>query len=163
MYTPFHIEMPDPSEEPDPQFQTTLITSLTVYNTSKKSKSKSKAAEKIVKVKEIDFTVTENNYLEILTKILKSHSQEKYKVTARKHYGFKYIYPPSKAYVTYKFEYAVVWLPADALQCPWRCWRWQREGLPTNGKKILEAKPKKVKVIIDIKDVQCSCRVVSHQ
>jgi hypothetical protein len=111
--------MPDPSEEPDPQFQTTLITSLTVYNTfTKKSKSKSKAAKKIVKVKEIDFTVTENNYLEILTEILKSHSQEKYKVTARKHYGFKYIYPPSKAYVTYQFECAVVWLPADALQCP---------------------------------------------
>jgi hypothetical protein len=36
MYTPFHIEMPDSSEEPDPQFQTTLITSLTVYNTSTK-------------------------------------------------------------------------------------------------------------------------------
>ena len=32
-----------------------------------------------------------------------------------------------------------------------------------NGKKILKAKPKKVKVIIDIKDVQHSCRVVSHQ
>jgi len=47
--------MPDPSEEPDPQFQTTLITSLTVYNISTK-KSKSKGAEKIVKVKEIDFT-----------------------------------------------------------------------------------------------------------
>jgi hypothetical protein len=28
--------MPDPSEEPDPQFQTTLITSLTVYNISTK-------------------------------------------------------------------------------------------------------------------------------
>ena len=113
MYTPFHIEMPDPSEEPDPQFQTTLITSLTVYNTSTK-KSKSKAGEKIVKVKEIDFTVT-NNCPEIHTKILKSHSQEKYKVTARKDYGFKYIYPPSKAYVTYQFEVAVVWLPPDAL------------------------------------------------
>ena len=96
--------MSDSSEEPD-QFKTTLITSLTVYNTStKKSKSKSKAAEKIVKVKEIDFTVTENNYLEIPTEILKSHSQEKYKVTSRKHYGFKYIYPPSKVYVTYQIE-----------------------------------------------------------
>jgi hypothetical protein len=31
------------------------------------------------------------------------------------------------------------------------------------AKNILEAKPKKVKVIIDIKDVQRSCRVVSHQ
>ena len=49
-----------------------------------------------MKVKEVDFTITENNYLEILTEILKSHWQEKYKVTvhARKHYGFKYIYPP---------------------------------------------------------------------
>ena len=103
--------MPEPSEEPELQFETTLITSLTVYDTStKKSKSKSKSAEKTVKVKEIDFTVTENNYLEILTEILKSHSQEKYKVTARKHYGFKYIYPPSKAYVAYQIEVAVVWL-----------------------------------------------------
>lgn len=55
------------SEEPDPQFETTLITSLTVYNTSFK-KSISKAAEKIMKVEEIDITVTENNYLEILGK-----------------------------------------------------------------------------------------------
>ena len=59
--------MSDPSEEPDPQFETTLITSLTVYNTSFK-KSISKAAEKIMKVEEIDITATENNYLEILGK-----------------------------------------------------------------------------------------------
>ena len=90
--------MPESSEEPELQFETTLITSLTIYNTSTK-KSKSKLAENTVKVKEIDFTVTKNNYLEIFTEILKSHSQEKYNVTARKHYGFKYIYPPSKMYM----------------------------------------------------------------
>ena len=100
--TLFHLRMPDSgsredSEGPDLLFKTTFITSLTVYNPSKKTKTK--AADKLVKVKEIDFTVTEDNYLDILSEILKSHSQDKYKVTARRHYGFKYIYPPSKAYV----------------------------------------------------------------
>jgi hypothetical protein len=111
--------MPEHSEEPELQFETTLITSLTVYNTSTK-KSKSKLAEKTVKVKKFDFTVTENNYLEILTQILKSHSQEKYQVTARKHYGFKYIYPPSKVYVAYQIEVALMWLPTNTfiIQCP---------------------------------------------
>lgn len=61
------------SEEPDPQFETTLITSLTVYNTSFK-KSISKAAEKIMKVEEIDITVTKNNYLEILGKNWRNRS-----------------------------------------------------------------------------------------
>jgi hypothetical protein len=108
--------MPGSSGGPGPQFKTTLITSLTVYNTStKKSKSKSKAVEKIVKVKEIDFTFTKNNYLEILTTILK---QEKYKVTAKKHCGFKYIYPPSKMYMMHQIEFAVARLSADTLQCP---------------------------------------------
>jgi hypothetical protein len=83
------------SKEHDSHFKTTLITSLTVYNLSKLKK-----ADKLVKVKEIDFTVTEDNYLELLTEVLKSHSQDKYKVTARRHYGFKYIYPPLKGYVT---------------------------------------------------------------
>ena len=70
-----------------------------------------------MKVEETDFTVTKNNYLKILTSILKSHSQEKYKVTARKHYGFKYVYPLSKVYMIYQIDIVVVWLPADALQC----------------------------------------------
>src|SRR3984957_15380574 len=87
------------SEDPDTSFKTTLVASLTVYNSSNSGKSKSKAAEKTSKVKEIDFTVTEHNYLEILTEILKSHSQEKFKVTAKRHFSFKYIYPPSKVYV----------------------------------------------------------------
>ena len=46
----------EPSKELESHFKTTLIASLTVYNSAQKSKSKSKAANKSVKVKEIDFT-----------------------------------------------------------------------------------------------------------
>ena len=81
----------EPSEELESHFKTTLIASLTIYNSAQKSKYKSKAANKSVKVKEIDFTITEDNYLQILREILNSHLQEKYKVTVRQHYGFKYI------------------------------------------------------------------------
>jgi len=95
------------SEEPDPHFKTTLITSLTIYGNSSKKSKKSKTVEKSLKVKEMDFTITEDNYLEILTEILKSHSQEKYKVTTRRHYTFKYLYPPSKAYVFIKLVLCV--------------------------------------------------------
>ena len=94
----FHLRMSvsrEPSEELELHFKTTLIASLTVYNSAKNSKSKSKAADKSVKVKEIDLTITEDNYLQILREILNSHS-EKYKVTARRHYGFKYIYLRSR-------------------------------------------------------------------
>jgi hypothetical protein len=83
------------SEELESHFKTTLIASLTVYNSDQRSKYKSKAANKSVKVKEIDFTITEDNCLQILTEILNGHSRERYGVTARWHYGFKYIYPSS--------------------------------------------------------------------
>ena len=90
----FHLRMSvsrEPSEELESHFKTTLIASLTIYNSAQKSKYKFKAANKSVKVKEIDFTITEDNYLQILREISNSHSQEKYKVTVRWHYGFKYI------------------------------------------------------------------------
>jgi hypothetical protein len=73
----------EPSEELESHFKTTLIASLTVYNSAPTSKSKFKAANKSAKVKEIDFTIMEDNYLQILREILNSCSQEKYKVTAR--------------------------------------------------------------------------------
>jgi len=152
----------DSSEESDTHFKTTLIISLTIYNNSSQKSKKSKAAEKSLKVKEIDFIVTEDNYLEILTEILKSHSQEKYKVTARRHYTFKYIYPPSKVYVIYQIG-IMCWLTSnyysvrDAVDVD------SEKDYKQMAKSILQARPKKVKILVDMKDVQRSCRAVSHK
>ena len=80
----------------DTDFETTFIFSLAVYTKGSGKKAKE---TKSIKVKEFDFTVSEDNYLEFVCEFLKSQSQDKYQVTAKKCYSFKYLYPPSKAYV----------------------------------------------------------------
>ena len=62
------------------------------------------------------------------------HSQEMYKLTARQHDNFKYIYPPLKAYVIYQI--VIIEHFITALQCPWCHKFWQWQGLPTNGEKL---------------------------
>ena len=59
----------------DTDFETTFISSLAVYTKGSGKKAKS------IKVKEFDFTVSEDNYLEFVCEF------------------FKYLYPPSKVYV----------------------------------------------------------------
>lgn len=78
-------------------FKTTFVSSLAVY-TSAGSGKKAKET-KSIKAKEFDFRISEDNYLEFLREFLQSQSQEKYQVSTKKCYGFKYLYPPSKAYV----------------------------------------------------------------
>ena len=84
------------SPDPDTNFETTFISSLAVYTKGSGKKAKE---SKSIKVKEFDFSVSEDNYLEFLCEFLESQSQDKYQVAIKKHYGFKYLYPPSKVYV----------------------------------------------------------------
>jgi hypothetical protein len=80
----------------DTGFETTFISSLAVYTKGSGKKAKE---TKSIKVKEFDFMVSEDNYLEFICEFLKSQSQDKYQVTAKKRYSFRYLYPPSKVYV----------------------------------------------------------------
>ena len=82
----------------DTGFETTFISSLAVYTKGSGKKAKE---TKSIKVKEFDFTISEDNYLEFVCEFLKSQSQDKYQVTAKKHYSFRYLYPPSKAYMAH--------------------------------------------------------------
>ena len=86
-----------PSPDPDTSFETTFISSLVVHTKGSGKKAKE---TKSIKVKEFDFAVSEDNYLEFVHKFLESQLQDKYQVATKKHYGFKYLYPPSKAYGT---------------------------------------------------------------
>lgn len=85
-----------PSLEIESSFETTFVSSLAVY--SKGSGKKSKET-KSIKVKEFDFTLSADNYLEFLWEFLQSQSYSKFQVAAKKHYGFKYLYPLSKVYM----------------------------------------------------------------
>jgi len=84
-------------------FETRIIAQFTFYITEKDKKGKIKE-KKIAKVKELDFTLTSDNYVDFLETLLAKHSQDKYKVTERHPYSFKYLYPPSKAYVFLLFH-----------------------------------------------------------
>jgi len=84
-----------PKPECESSFETTFISTLVVYTKGSGKKAKE---VKSVKVKEFDFAISEDNYLEFLREFLWSQSQDKYQVAARKRYGFKYLYHPSKAY-----------------------------------------------------------------
>jgi len=76
-------------------FETRIIAQFTFYITEKDKKGKIKE-KKIAKVKELDFTLTSDNYVDFLETLLAKHSQDKYKVTERCPYSFKYLYPSSK-------------------------------------------------------------------
>ena len=89
--------MSDSEELPD-DFTTRIIVQLSVYSSAKDSKGKVKEL-KTTKIKELDYTLTLENYVEFLVTVLSKHTQDKYKVTERRPYAFKYLYPPLKAYV----------------------------------------------------------------
>jgi hypothetical protein len=82
--------------------------SLTVYSLLKKkasrgvlSRVKTSAStavkeEKSVKVKELVFSIDNNNYISFLTSLLEKHGQEQYKVSADRCFPFKYLPPGVK-------------------------------------------------------------------
>jgi hypothetical protein len=71
---------------------------------------------KTTKNKELDFKITTDNYIKFLETILSKHSQDKYKVMEWRPYAFKYLYPPSKAYVVVCLS-AVSALPSSCHKC----------------------------------------------
>jgi hypothetical protein len=91
-------ESPPPDEIPI-DFETRVIAQFTFYTTAKDKRGKVKET-KTQKVKELDFTFTADNYVNFLGLLLAKHSQDKYKVTERRPYSFKYLHPPSKVYVS---------------------------------------------------------------
>ena len=78
----------------------TFAIALTVYSFIKKKTAKGKAAapkeEKAVKVKELQFSINNMNYLDFLQSILNKHGQDKYKLSAKMQFTFKYIPPKVK-------------------------------------------------------------------
>jgi hypothetical protein len=96
-------------EEPaSHNFQTRLVIQLTVYTPNKATagsgKNKKKTESKSKKTKETAFTLSLSNHLDFLQCLLIKHGQDTiYKVTERKRFSFKYLYPVSKAYVTIGF------------------------------------------------------------
>ena len=91
--------MSSPPVDPLVNTETRIIAQLIVYSTMKDSKNKVKET-KIPKVKELDFVLSHNGYIDFLETIFSKHSQDRFKVTERRPYPFKYLYPPSKLYVT---------------------------------------------------------------
>jgi hypothetical protein len=84
------------SPEIESSFETTFVSSLAVYS---KGFGKKFKETKSIKVKEFDFTLSADNYLEFLQEFLQSQSHNKFQVTAKKYYRFKYLYPLSKVHV----------------------------------------------------------------
>ena len=93
-------ESPPPPNNAVPDIETRIIAQLLVYTTTKDAKNKIKET-KVPKVKELDFSVLREGYVDFLDTMLSKHAQERFKVTERRPYPFKYLYPPSKACVTY--------------------------------------------------------------
>ena len=103
-------------------------------------------------MKELVFIFLDDNYVEFLQMLLAKHSQDKYKVTERRPYTFKYLHPPSKAYVkiylfilviTHSISSASNAVDVDSV----KDWRDMCED-------IAVAKSKKIKVLIDLKVVK---------
>ena len=149
-------ESPEAPEELPENFETKVIAQLTVYSSQKDSKGKVKES-KSQKTKELVFTFSADNYVEFLQMLLAKHSQDKYKVTERRPYTFKYLHPPSKACVKFFLFILVIThsicsasnaVDVDSV----KDWKDMYED-------IAVAKPKKIKVLIDLKVVKQLCRL----
>ena len=147
-------ESPEAPEELPENFGTKVISQLTIYSSQKDSKCKVKES-KSQKTKELAFIFLDDNYVEFLQMLLAKHLQDKFKVTERQPYTFKYLHPPSKAYVkiylfilviTHSISSASNAVDVDLV----KDWKDMCED-------IAVAKPKKIKVLIDLKVVKQLC------
>ncbi|KAF9226292.1 hypothetical protein BS17DRAFT_765315 [Gyrodon lividus] len=96
------------ANEPDADAETSLnvlliihldtYTASSVSNGTTTSKSKTKET-KSTKAKEITLMLSASNYLDFLTMMLAKDGKDKYKVTEKKTYSFKYLLPPVKVFV----------------------------------------------------------------
>ncbi|KAG1811314.1 hypothetical protein EV424DRAFT_1542605 [Suillus variegatus] len=130
------MSSPSPSIE-IPQFRATFIVHLDTYTkTTTETNGKSKSKEvKSTKVKELVFQISEPNYLEFLTIILAKHDKSQYRVTERKKYGFKYLVGNSCGRV-------------EAMDDD------NKEDYVEMAKKLISEEPQKVKVFVDMKNVE---------
>src|ERR1700676_314016 len=97
--------MSDEEDLASRSFETKLVIQLTVYTPKKATagsgKSKKKTESKAKKTKEATFTLSLDNHLKFFQCLLTKHGQHTiYKVTEWKRFSFKYLYPPSKVYIT---------------------------------------------------------------
>jgi hypothetical protein len=144
-----------PLDDIPDEFETRVIAQLAVYSTKKDGKGKPKET-KSTKTKELDFTFTKENRIEFLRTILGKHSQDKYRITQRKAFAFKYLYPPSKACVT---------IISKSVLADIRNRTANAVDVDTNNdwtdmySDITKASAKKVKILVDIKIVKRSCRL----
>jgi hypothetical protein len=79
-------------------FKTVFLINLVVYNTIKPSGKKKKTEEKVNKLKEANLAIgpSAEDYVAFLRSVLATHGKMEYKVTEKKTYSFKYIYPVTK-------------------------------------------------------------------
>ncbi|KAG1850455.1 hypothetical protein F4604DRAFT_1959350 [Suillus subluteus] len=120
-----------------PEFKATFIIHLDTYTkTTTESNGKAKAKEvKSTKVKELVFQISEHNHVEFLTTILAKHDKSHHRVTERKKYSFKYYLGNSRG----RAEAMDVDNEADYAEM---------------AKKLISEEPRKVKVFIDMKNVE---------
>ncbi|KAG2064878.1 hypothetical protein BDR04DRAFT_1109454, partial [Suillus decipiens] len=85
-------------ETEDTSFKTVFLINLVVYNPIKPVGKKKKTEQKVNKLKEANLTIAPSaeDYVTFLRAVLATHGKTEYKVTEKKTYGFKYIYPVSK-------------------------------------------------------------------
>jgi len=148
--------MSSPPVDPPVNIETRIIAQLIVYSTTKDSKNKVKET-KIPKVKELDFALSHDGYVDFLETILSKHSQDRFKVTKRRPYPFKYLYPPSKVYVMcHSLINAQYWhnsRVANAIDVEAKKdWYDMYNDISSNL-------PKKVKILIDLKAVKQACHL----
>ena len=132
--------------------ETRVIAQIAVYSASKGTKGKVKES-KAQKTKELVFVFSPNNYVEFLQAVLAKHAQEKYKVTERRPYPFKYLHPPSKAYVRLFFAWLLLTVcsASNAVDVD------SAKDWLDMYRDIAVVLPKKIKILVDLKTVKQLC------
>ncbi|KIK80666.1 hypothetical protein PAXRUDRAFT_764893 [Paxillus rubicundulus Ve08.2h10] len=127
----------EPDADMGSSFSVLLVVHLDTYTTTSVSNGgKNKTKEtKSTKVKEVMITLTASNYLDLLTTMLAKHGKDTYKVTEKKPYSFKYLLPPAK-------------VRGDAMDVD------NATDFADMAKKLIESKPDKVKVFVNMKEVE---------
>ncbi|KZP29495.1 hypothetical protein FIBSPDRAFT_946762 [Athelia psychrophila] len=120
------------SESPPPEttHDITFSASLTTYTKTGKKGIETKKT----KIKEFKFSVSDDNYLELLRECLESQGMERYQVAAKQRFGFKV---------------------CDTLDVD------DEKDYKNMVTSILADTPLKIKIIFDMKDVQQNCPVTT--
>ncbi|KAI9570934.1 hypothetical protein HD554DRAFT_2240850 [Boletus coccyginus] len=137
--------MPSSPTPSDLDMAYTFAISLTVYSLIKKKTAKGKAAApkeaKAVKVKELQFSVNDMNYLDFLQSILDKHGQDQYMFSAKKQFAFKYVH--------------IYHQRRKGNQCASNAMDVNNEAdYKEMVKKIQQDNPSSTRILVDMKDVE---------